>query len=91
MRNQELGYYTPRAGGQPEKIHRALAAINSENRDKGATAEAIAQLSGVALAKVREEMSWGKHGNGGFMVIERLNIDGEVRFRHTDRYRPNPD
>jgi hypothetical protein len=72
----------------PEKIHRALAAINVENGDQGATAEEIAERSGVLVAKVRKEMRWGKNGNAGYMVIERIQVDGQTRYRHTDRYDP---
>lgn len=91
MRNQELGYYTPRRGGRPEKIHRALADINAANGFKGATANAVAERSGVALHVVQDEMRWGKRGNGGFAVIEPLSMDGDTGYRHTDRYRPNAD
>ncbi len=74
----------------PEKIHRALADINLENGGQGATAGEVAQRSRVALAKVRREMKWGELGNGGLMVIKPLDGNGETRYRHTDRYRPNP-
>jgi hypothetical protein len=75
----------------PEKIHRALAAINGENGGQGATAEEITERSGVPIAKVRKEMRWGKNGNAGYMVIERLQMAGEIRYRHADRYDPDPD
>jgi hypothetical protein len=45
----------------------------------------------VPLAKVRKEMRWGKNGHAGYMVIERLEVAGETRYRHTERYDPDPD
>ena len=91
MGKRNPGYYTPIPGLDPEKIHKALAAINRENSGQGATAEEIAERSGVPLAKVRKEMRWGKNGNAGYMVIEPLEVGGETRYRHTDRYDPVPD
>ena len=91
MGKRNPGYYTPIPGMDPEKIHWALAAINIDNGGQGATADAVAKHSGVALRKVRKEMRWGQSGNAGYMVIQQLEVDGETRYRHTDRYDPNPD
>jgi hypothetical protein len=38
--------YTPKPGMDPERIHRALAAINAENGNQGATAEGGRQTLG---------------------------------------------
>ena len=70
------GYYTPIHGMDPEKIHRALAALNAENGNQGATAEEVAGRSGVELDKVRKEMQWGETGNAGNMVVEPIDGDG---------------
>jgi hypothetical protein len=91
MGKKNPGYYTPIRGMDPEKIHRALAAINAENGNQGTTVEEIARRSRVPLTKVRKEMQWGKNGNAGYMVIEPLVVGGKTLYRHTDRYDPNPD
>jgi hypothetical protein len=81
---KKKGYYTPQHGKRPEKIHRALAAINKHNGNKGATPEEIAKKSGVALTDVRREMSWGRKGNAGNMVIRKI----KGGYVHTKSYDP---
>jgi hypothetical protein len=81
--------YTPKPGMDPEKIHRALAAINRENGNQGATAEAVAERSGIALPKVRREIDWALNGgNDGHDVME--TVRGEKKYRHTGHYHPYP-
>lgn len=89
MSKKNPGYYTPIPGMDPERIHQALAAINLENGGQGATAEEIAERSGVPLTKVLTEMKWGEKGNAGYTVVERLEQGGTVVFRHTERYDPD--
>jgi hypothetical protein len=83
--------YRPRPGSDAERIHQALAVINSGNRQRGATLEQIAEESGVPLSQVRKEMQWGQKGNTGSMVIERFKVRSETRYRHTATYSPSPD
>lgn len=85
MRGEKSDFYTPIPGRDPAKIHHALATING---GRGATVEEIASVSGVPLPKVKAEMRWGKKGNKGKAVIDRLEIDGKTLYRHTAYYRP---
>ena len=81
--------YTPEIGGDPDKIHRALFALNKKNDQRGATAEEVADLSRVPIYLVRREISWGKHGNSGRAVVNLIEGAGEKRYRHTDEYHPD--
>lgn len=85
MRGKMSDFYTPIPGRDPAKIHHALATING---GRGATVEEIAKVSGVALSKVKAEMRWGKTGNTGKAVIDRMEHDGKTIYRHTAYYRP---
>jgi hypothetical protein len=75
----------------PEKIHLALAIINSENGDQGATIQEIASLSQLSEEKIKKEMEWGERGNVGNRVIDAFQgHDGSTRYRHTEYYDPDP-
>lgn len=92
MGKRNPGYYTPNQGSQADRIHRALAAINAANSNRGATAEEIAERSAETRTRVRHEMSWGKQRRKHYedlAVIDQREVSGAQRHWHTDRYDPD--
>ncbi len=80
-------YYipNPNIGPNPKKTHAALAAINKENGNRGASIKEIAERCRLPLPTIAKEMRWGKKGNAGYEVVKKLK---NGKYRHTDRYDP---
>lgn len=89
MSKKNPGYYTPQRGKTPELIHRAIEIVSHRNGGLGATVDEIVAESGVSREKIVKELSWGKNGNADHPIVDRIEVEGEVRYRHTHRYDPD--